>query len=477
MTSPKKVAVIGGGWAGLSCAAHLIGLHRNHPRAQGLEVHLFESAPQLGGRARGLAWPITPDTTLAIDNGQHLTIGAYTETFHLLKLVNAPSWQREPLRWSGVEQNRVAYQWSVPSDAWPWRLLKGIVPGNGPKGWPVAWKRNMPRLLWALTRRNAEKTSLTALTWLQHHGVREDFIDHLWRPLVEGALNTELSNASASVMVRVLRDSLLGPANATDVLTPATDLSQAGVEPIADWLAQHHVRLSLGHRVRRLTPQPPNQDAVARPQHGRFELSIDHQGQQQGFEADRVVMALPARETTTLWQESRLPQAPAIHRLETLRYRAITTIWIALTEEDNATLTSLPSWFVLQPQDGIPHVAQVGVKRPGILALVISAQDPQAPETLARRETHGPLLRDQLRIQLGLALKDQPQKWITEKAATWACTPQTKFADRSEARGLTGVDGLFRCADDLEPGYPATIESAVRSGKRTAETVIASMSD
>ena len=477
MTSPKKVAVIGGGWAGLSCAAHLMHLYQQHHRAQDVEVHLFESAPQLGGRARGLSWAITPDKTLAIDNGQHLTIGAYTETFDLLRLINAPLWQREPLRWSGVGQKRILYQWSVPSDAWPWRLLKGLVPGNGPTGWPLAWKRTMPRLLWALTRTNAEKTTLSALTWLQRHGVGRDFIDHLWKPLVEGALNTELSCASASVMVRVLRDSLLGPADATDVLTPKTDLSQAGVGPLADWLTHRDVTISLGHRVRRVTPQPPGQGALARQPQARFELLIDHQGQHALLEVDRVVMALPAQAAMTLWQDSRLPQTPAIHRLETFRYRAITTIWIALTEEDNAALAPLPSWFVLEPQDGIPHVAQVGVKRPGILALVISAQDPEAPETLARRETHGLLLRDQLSAQLGITLNDQPQKWITEKSATWACTPQTRIAGASEALGLTGVDGLFRCADDLVPGYPATIESAVRSGKRTAETVIASMPD
>lgn len=477
MTRPKKVAVIGGGWAGLSCAAHLVALDQTHHRAQDIEIHLFESAPQLGGRARGLAWPITPDKTLAIDNGQHLTIGAYTETFRLLRLVNAPSWQREPLLWSVVSQARVTHQWPVPSDAWPWRLIKGLVPGNGPKGWPLAWKRSMPRLLLALTRTDAAETSLSALTWLHTHGIRDDFIDHLWRPLVEGALNTELANASASVMVRVLRDSLLGPAHATDVLTPETDLSQAGVKPIADWLAQHHVQLSVCHRVRRITPPSPDQRAARYTEREQFELLIDHQGQDQLFAADRIVMALPAPPTVSLWRESRLPRAPAIHRLETLQRRAITTIWIALTEEDNTALAALPSWFVLPPQKGIPQVAQVAVKRPGILALVISAQDPEAPETLARRETHEQMLRDQLRAQLGWTLKDQPQKWITEKSATWACTPKARLADRSEALGMTGVTGLFRCADDLEPGYPATIESAVRSGKRTAETVITSISD
>ncbi len=477
MTRPRRVAVIGGGWAGLSCAVHLIQRYQQSGQAQGLAVHLLESAPQLGGRARGLLWPITPDTTLAIDNGQHLTIGAYTQTFHLLKLVNAPMWQREPLLWAGLREMTISHQWPVPSDAWPWRLVKGMIPGKGPIGWPIAWKRAMPGLIWALTRKNADATPLNALTWLKSHGASEDFIAHLWRPLVEGALNTELSNASAAVMVRVLKDSLLGPAQATDVLTPATDLSQEGVTPIAQWLIQQGVQLSLGHRVRHVRQQPSDRRDIARPEEERFQLAVDHQGQQHALHVDRVVLALPAHATMAIWKESALPQTTEIHRLSTFRHRAITTIWIALTKEDSAALTHLPSWFVLQPQAGVPHIAQVAVKRPGILALVISAQDPDQPETLARRETHGHLLQEQLSAQLGLTFENHPQKWITEKSATWACTPDASWATPHEALGLTGVEGLFRCADDLEPGYPATIESAVRSGRRTAETVIASLLD
>ena len=59
------VAVIGGGCAGLAAAARLA--EANIP------ITLFEAAPQLGGRARGLSWK-----GLRLDNGQHILLGAYS---------------------------------------------------------------------------------------------------------------------------------------------------------------------------------------------------------------------------------------------------------------------------------------------------------------------------------------------------------------------------------------------------------------
>ena len=62
-----KVAVVGAGWAGLACAVHAV-------RA-GHQVVLFEAARMPGGRARR----VETGDGLALDNGQHILIGAYSE--------------------------------------------------------------------------------------------------------------------------------------------------------------------------------------------------------------------------------------------------------------------------------------------------------------------------------------------------------------------------------------------------------------
>ena len=75
-SSPKYLnpAIIGGGYAGMAAAVELA--------AQGIRVTVFESAKQLGGRARGV---LHNDTQL--DNGQHLLLGCYHETLRLIELV------------------------------------------------------------------------------------------------------------------------------------------------------------------------------------------------------------------------------------------------------------------------------------------------------------------------------------------------------------------------------------------------------
>src|SRR5690606_31758838 len=71
---PMNIAVIGAGWAGLSAALEL---HR-----MGHGVTVFEAGHRLGGRARGLH---SPRLDAVIDNGQHIMLGAYTETLALMR--------------------------------------------------------------------------------------------------------------------------------------------------------------------------------------------------------------------------------------------------------------------------------------------------------------------------------------------------------------------------------------------------------
>lgn len=71
-----RVAVIGGGWAGIAAAVELT--------AAGAETTLFEAGRALGGRARGVEID-----GRQLDNGQHILLGAYRETLALMRRVGA----------------------------------------------------------------------------------------------------------------------------------------------------------------------------------------------------------------------------------------------------------------------------------------------------------------------------------------------------------------------------------------------------
>jgi len=77
MASDKTdVLILGGGFAGLSCAVALA--------EKGRKVVVLEKKPHLGGRAYSFD---DPAAGLAVDNGQHLFMGCYRATRRFLKAI------------------------------------------------------------------------------------------------------------------------------------------------------------------------------------------------------------------------------------------------------------------------------------------------------------------------------------------------------------------------------------------------------
>src|SRR3977135_3336607 len=72
------VVVVGAGFAGLSAAVRLT--------QRGARVLVLEARSRLGGRAT--AFP-DRDTGELVDNGQHVLMGCYSETFAFLRDVGA----------------------------------------------------------------------------------------------------------------------------------------------------------------------------------------------------------------------------------------------------------------------------------------------------------------------------------------------------------------------------------------------------
>ncbi len=76
MNRATPIAIVGAGYAGLSCAVELA--------LRGFPVSVFESSRTPGGRAR-----VVTVGSLALDNGQHILLGAYRETQRLMRRVGA----------------------------------------------------------------------------------------------------------------------------------------------------------------------------------------------------------------------------------------------------------------------------------------------------------------------------------------------------------------------------------------------------
>ena len=199
---------------------------------RGVTVTVFESGPVPGGRARRVK-----TDGRELDNGQHILVGAYGELLRLMHLVGVPqnALLRAPLdlRYADGFRFRGAFD----------LLLPGRI--------PLRERVDAVRFMLSL-RRNAFKLpeDLSVATLLQRY--RQDGVigHYLWRPLCVSALNTPPERASAQVFLTVLRDSLAGPAGASDLLLPRVDLSRLFPEPAGDFVSRNGGEVRLNSPVR-----------------------------------------------------------------------------------------------------------------------------------------------------------------------------------------------------------------------------------
>ncbi|MBE0622825.1 MAG: NAD(P)-binding protein, partial [Burkholderiales bacterium] len=199
-----NVAVIGAGWAGMAAAVALAEAKTR--------VTVFEAARHLGGRARSV-----DIEGMALDNGQHILIGAYRETLRLMRAVGADP-ERLLLRQPLTIEYPGKFSLRAPRLPAPLHLLAGLLAASG-----LTWSERVAavRFMTAM-RRNAYRihADMPVAELLARHDQSGALSRYLWEPLCISALNTPPAAASAQIFLNLFRDALDGARTNSDFLIP-----------------------------------------------------------------------------------------------------------------------------------------------------------------------------------------------------------------------------------------------------------------
>jgi predicted NAD/FAD-binding protein len=302
------------------------------------------------------------------------------------------------------------------------------------RGWPLTARLALLGAAagWALRGfRCDEMLTVSTLTRRLPAVVRDDLID----PLCVAALNTPADQASARVSLRVLKDALFSGPGSADLLLPKVGLGALVPAPAQRWLERAGADLRLTRRVESLESTGAG-------------WSVD------GQPFDRVVLATTPTEAARLVRGF-APEWAAV--AGALRYEPIVTVYVQAEgvrlREPMLALRAradAPAQFVFdRGQLGGP---------PGLLAFVISGAQPWVDRGMAAT-TQATLQQARTALQHQLAGATlTPVRTLTEKRATFRCTPGLK---RPAARI---APGLVAAGDHVDGPYPATLEGAVRSG-------------
>ena len=440
----KTAAVIGGGWAGCSAAVELA--------QAGYKVTLFEASRTLGGRARAVQ-----ANGLTLDNGQHILLGAYDESLRLLRMVdidpaqallNLPLQMRYPPAGKGMD-------FIAPRLPAPLHLGLALLRAKGLAG---ADKMALARF----------STTARWMDWQMHNDCSvsellarfdqtERLIALMWRPLCLAALNTPPERASAQVFLNVLRDSLGARRAASDMLLPRTVLSELFPAAAAAYIIARGGMVRTGAKVGAIFHADGRWrvDAAGNEVDGNWSVYVDAAVIASGAPSSAVLLGKLGKEEL----------ATALMAFE---YEPITTCYL---QYDAATTLALP-FYALRDEAVSGHWGQfvfdrgqLDLSQPGLLSVVVSASSEAAG---LERSALAAAIASQLAQVFERAELAHPA-WtqvITEKRATFACTPglQRPSVD-------IGLPGLAIAGDYTASDYPATLESAVRSGVAAARLV------
>ncbi|MDK9500666.1 hydroxysqualene dehydroxylase HpnE [Streptomyces katrae] len=444
--SDQRAVVIGGGLAGVTAALELADA--------GLRVTLLEGRPRLGGLAfsfkRG---------DLTVDNGQHVYLRCCTAYRWFLDRVDgaalAPLQDRLDVPVLDVAHPRGPRLGRLRRSALPVPLHLAASLATYPH-LSLAERAGVGRAALALRRLDPADPALDGLdfgTWLARYGQSPRTVAALWDLVGIATLNATAGDSSLGLAAMVFKTGLLSENGAADIgwaRVPLGDLHDTLARKALDAAG---VRTELRTRV----------TAVTRTEDGGWR--VDTEGE--SLDAGTVVLAVPQREAHALLPAGALADPDKLLDIGTAPILNVHVVYDrkVLKQPFFAALGTPVQWvFDRTDASGLTDGGQY-------LALSQSvAQDDIDEPVSVLRAKYLPELERLLPAARGAKVRDF---FVTrERTATFAPSPGV---GRLRPGPRTDTPGLYLAGAWTATGWPATMESAVRSGLGAAHAALAAL--
>jgi hydroxysqualene dehydroxylase len=445
----KDAVVIGAGFAGLSAAVALA--------QRGVRVTVLEGKPALGGRAYSFT---DSDTGDFVDNGQHVLMGCYGETLDFLKQIGAHDQlvfheDLEIEMLAGPGQSATLKTARLPG---PLHMTAALL---GYRHLSIAERMSVMRgglRLLAMRRfGGGELSRITVAQLMDRLGQSEHARKCFWYPLSIATLNDEPEVSSAQLLAEVLKRAFFSRRRDSAFVYSRVGLSElycAGAKQLIEGAGGSVVSHSI---VEMLELGAGSRVASVRLRDGRR------------IEAADFISAVPAPQLLRLLPENAVAD-PFFSRFTDLSSSPIICVHVWLDREVTDSpfigfIGSTTQWLFNKRQ----IFAQRGEAHPGYLSFVISGARKLVDRS--NQELLDIVVNDlHALIPASRAAKVVKSMVLKEKNATMA--PNLRSHElRPTAK--TPIANFFLAGDWIQTGLPATIESAVISGRAAAAAVLA----
>ncbi|MEU2296512.1 hydroxysqualene dehydroxylase HpnE [Streptomyces antibioticus] len=441
----RTAVVVGGGLAGVTAALALADA--------GVRVTLLEGRPRLGGLAfsfqRG---------ELTVDNGQHVYLRCCTAYRWFLDRIEgsalAPLQPRLDVPVVDVDRPEGRRLGRLRRDPLPVPLHLG----RGLAAYPhlsLAERARVGRAALALKALDLTDPALDTQdfgSWLTAHGQSARAVEALWDLVGVATLNAVAGDSSLALAAMVFKTGLLSDPGAADIGWAHVPLGELHDRLARKALDSAGVRTETRTRV----------TSLSRTDNGCWNVQVPGET----LTADAVVLAVPQRETYDLLPAGALDARERLLDIGTAPILNVHVVYDrpVLRAPFLAALGTPVQWV-------FDRTGASGLREGQYLAVSQSAAQDEIDLPVADlRARYLPELRKLLPGTRDAEVRDF---FVTrERTATFAPTPGV---GRLRPGARTQAPGLYLAGAWTATGWPATMESAVRSGVSAADAALSAL--